>query len=42
MDEEVDACFGGMQLRHGPYPAGFTREILHSEHRSIGKFLELV
>jgi hypothetical protein len=20
-----------MQLRHGPYPAGFTREILHSE-----------
>jgi hypothetical protein len=20
-----------MQLRHGPYPAGFTRDILHSE-----------
>lgn len=21
-----------MSLRHGPYPSGFTRDILHSEH----------
>lgn len=29
--EKVTHAFEEMQLRHGPYPAGFTRNILHRE-----------
>ena len=31
VDGKVDACLEEMALRHGPYPNGFTRNILHRE-----------